>query len=279
MASETAMTTQFLAEATAIAREAGAILRDRYGREHQVRYKGPVDLVTEADAASEALIAHRLKAAFPEHQLLAEEGAREAGDRSSSPYRWVVDPLDGTTNFAHSFPHFAVSIGLEHDRAPLIGVVYDPLRDELFAAARREGATLNGQSIQVSTTQQLLQSVLATGFSYDLQHRVGQAAAWQAFLVRVQSLRQTGSAALNLCYVAAGRLDGYWERGIAPWDVAAGALIAMEASAIVTNFDGGSFVADDREVAASNGLLHDDLLQILREHAPRPPVAAGEAAG
>lgn len=279
MASESTNSDEFLAQAVDIAREAGAILRDRYGREHEVRYKGPVDLVTEADAASEALIAGRLRAAYPDHQLLAEEGAREAGDKSSSPYRWVVDPLDGTTNYAHGFPHFAVSIGLERDRAPLVGVVYDPLRDELFAAARGQGATLNGHPIQVSTTQQLLRSVLATGFSYDLQHRVGQAAAWQAFLVRVQSLRQTGSAALNLCYVAAGRLDGYWERGIAPWDVAAGALIAMEAGASITDFDGGSFVADDREVAASNRLLHNDLLQILREYAPRPPVVAGEAAG
>lgn len=279
MASETTMTAQFLAEAVAIAREAGTILRDRYGWEHQVRYKGPVDLVTEADAASEALIAQRLKAAYPDHQLLAEEGTRETGDGSGSSYRWVVDPLDGTTNYAHGFPHFAVSIGLELDRAPLLGVVYDPLRDELFAAARGQGATLNGVPIQVSTTQLMLQSVLATGFSYDLQHRVGQAAAWQAFLVRVQSLRQTGSAALNLCYVAAGRLDGYWERGIAPWDVAAGGLIALEAGASVTDFDGGGFLADDREVAVSNGHLHHDLLQILREHAPRPPVASGEAAG
>jgi myo-inositol-1(or 4)-monophosphatase len=273
------MTARFLAEAETIAREAGAILRDRYGQEHQVRFKGPVDLVTEADAASEALIAQRLRAAFPDHQLLAEEGARETGDHSSSPYRWVVDPLDGTTNFAHSLPTFAVSIGLELDRAPLVGVVYDPLRDELFAAARGQGATLNGHPIRASTTDQLLQSVLATGFSYDLRHRAGQAAAWQAFLVRVQSMRQTGSAALNLCYVAAGRLDGYWERGIAPWDVAAGALIAMEAGGRVTDFDGGTFASDDREVAASNGLLHEDLLLVLREHAPRPPVAVGEAAG
>lgn len=279
MVSETTMTARFLAEAETIAREAGAILRDRYGQEHQVRYKGPVDLVTEADAASEALIAQRLRAAFPDHQLLAEEGARETSDHSSSPYRWVVDPLDGTTNFAHSLPPFAVSIGLELERAPLVGVVYDPLRDELFAAARGQGATLNGRPIRASTTDQLLQSVLATGFSYDLGHREGQAAAWRAFLVRVQSMRQTGSAALNLCYVAAGRLDGYWERGIAPWDVAAGALIAMEAGGRVTDFDGGTFASDDREVAASNGPLHEDLLQVLREHAPRPPVAAGEAAG
>jgi myo-inositol-1(or 4)-monophosphatase len=153
---------------------------------------------------------------------------------------------------------------------PVVGVVYDPLRDELFAAARGHGATLNGRSLRVSATPVLMQAIVATGFSYDLEARAGQAAAWQAFLVRVQSTRQTGSSALNLCYVAAGRLDGYWERGIAPWDVAAGALIALEAGASVTNFDGGSFLSDDREVVASNGIVHAAMLDLLLAHAPRP---------
>ncbi|MDQ3696263.1 MAG: inositol monophosphatase [Chloroflexota bacterium] len=273
------MSELFLEVAVAAARDAGAILRDRYGKPHEVRFKGTVDLVTEADAAAEALIADRLRSAFPTHRLLGEEGARGAGGETATPYRWVVDPLDGTTNFAHGLPHFAVSIGLEQHGVPIVGVVYDPLRDELFTGCQGAGAFVNGQPIQVSITDQLLQSILATGFSYDLRRRTGQAAAWQAFLVRVQSIRQTGSAALNLCYVAAGRLDGYWERGIAPWDVAAGTVIALEAGASVTNFDGGGFLADDREVVASNGPLHDEILAILRQHAPRPPVAAGEAAG
>jgi myo-inositol-1(or 4)-monophosphatase len=267
---------QFLATAIAVARDAGAILRDRYGKDHEVRFKGPVDLVTEADAAAEALIAERLRAAFPGHELLGEEGARGTSD---SPYRWIVDPLDGTTNFAHSMPHFAVSIGLEHEGKPLAGVVYDPLRDELFSAERGKGAHLNGEPIRVSSTETLLQSMLATGFSYDLSHRPGQAAAWLAFLTQVRSTRQTGSAALNLCYVATGRLDGYWERGIAPWDVAAGALIATEAGGTVTDFDGGEFHADDREIVASNGKIHVAMLEILSENAPRPPVEAGDAAG
>lgn len=272
-------TEQLLDLTITVAREAGAILRDRYGQEHDVRFKGPVDLVTEADAAAEALIARRLRAAYPDHQLLGEEGARSAGDTSDSPYRWVIDPLDGTTNFAHGFPHFAVSIGLEHLGVPVVGVVYDPMRDELFSGARGQGAFLNGRRIHVSDTTLLMRSMLATGFSYDLERRAGQAAAWQAFLVRVQSTRQTGSSALNLCYVAAGRLDGYWERGIAPWDVAAGAVIALEAGGSVTNFDGAGFIADDREVVASNGHLHNHLLEVLLQHAPRPPVAPGEAAG
>jgi myo-inositol-1(or 4)-monophosphatase len=161
----------------------------------------------------------------------------------------------------------------------VVGVVYDPLRDEVFSGARGQGAFLNGRPIQVSATPELMQAIVATGFSYDLRLRPGQAAAWQAFLVRVQSIRQTGSSALNLCYVAAGRLDGYWERGIAPWDVAAGALIALEAGASVTNFEGGSFLSDDREVVASNGPLHPAMLDILLMHAPRPPVEPGKAAG
>ena len=273
------MTDQFLETAISVAREAGAILRDRYGKDHDVRFKGPVDMVTEADAAAEALIAERLRSLYPDHDLLGEEGATGSSDASGSPYRWIIDPLDGTTNFAHSMPHFSVSIGLEHEGQALVGVVYDPLRDEMFSAARGQGAHLNGKPIKVSTTDSLLRSMVATGFSYDLSHRPGQAAVWQAFLVRVQSTRQLGSSALNLCYVASGRLDGYWERGIAPWDIAGGALIALEAGATVTDYDGGEFHVDDREIVASNGKIHAAMLDVLLDHAPRPPVEAGEAAG
>ena len=265
------MSDAFLETAVAAARDAGALLRERFGRPHDVRFKGAVDLVTEADKGAEALIADRLRAAFPDHRLLGEEGARGAEDRdqeAASPYGWLVDPLDGTTNYAHGLPHFAVSIALEHAGLPLVGVVYDPIRDELFVAQRGKGATCNGLPIRVSTNDQLVRALLATGFSYDLTQRGAQVAAWRAFLTQVQAIRQTGSAALNLCYVAAGRLDGYWERPLFPWDMAAGALIVAEAGGRVSDFADGPFRPYGAEVVATNGLLHHALLAILAEHAP-----------
>lgn len=241
---------------------AGAILRERLGRPHDVRLKGTVDLVTEADRAAETLIADMIRGSFPDHDLLGEEGAR---GNAASAFRWVVDPLDGTTNFAHNLPHFAVSIGLEHDGEPLAAAVYDPMRDELYAAGRGRGATLNGDPLRVSTTADLIGSLVVTGFSYDLERRKQQAAVWRRFLLQVQAIRQTGSAALNLCYVAAGRLDGYWERGIAPWDVSAGALVLREAGGSISDFAGGPFRSDDRVILASNGYLHQAMLAILGE--------------
>ena len=248
-----------------IAREAGAILRERFGQVHQIRFKGPLDMVTEADQASEALIARRLQDAFPGHDLLGEEGSRGASNESS--FRWVIDPLDGTTNFTHGLPTFAVSIGLEQHGQPVVGVVYDPMREELFVAQRGNGATLNGRRIQVSTVDQLFRSLLVTGFSYNLERRARQAETWRDLLTRVQAIRQTGSAALNLCYIAAGRLDGYWERGISPWDVAAGALIVTEAGGTVTNMSGGPFRSDERQIIATNGLLHEELRTVVMRHA------------
>jgi myo-inositol-1(or 4)-monophosphatase len=181
-------------------------------------------------------------------------------------YRWVVDPLDGTTNFAHGLPTFAVSIALEDAGDPVVGVVFDPMRDELFVARKGGGATLNAVPIHVSLVDQLIASILVTGFSYDFARRVHQAAIWRDFLTRVQAIRQTGSAALNLCYIAAGRLDGYWERGISAWDVAAGAVIVREAGGMVTDMRGGQFHSDDREILASNGGLHPHLLAVIASH-------------
>jgi myo-inositol-1(or 4)-monophosphatase len=251
-------------DATAMAREAGAILRARFGQPHDVRFKGAIDMVTEADQAAEELIAARIRERYPTHDLLGEEGSR--GATADSPFRWVVDPLDGTTNFAHGLPHFAVSIALEHRGAAIVGVVFDPMRDELFLAARGLGATRNDMPIHVSAAGQLIQSLLVTGFSYNFERRARQADLWRDFLVRVQAIRQTGSAALNLAYIAAGRLDGYWERGIAPWDVAAGALLVSEAGGTVTDLRGGSFHSDEGELVASNGAIHADLLEIIAAH-------------
>jgi myo-inositol-1(or 4)-monophosphatase len=270
------MTDAFLAVAVAVAREAGALLRDRFGRPHDVRFKGTVDLVTEADKGAEALIAARLRAAFPHHRLLGEEGARGAERAGEpSPYGWIVDPLDGTTNYAHGLPHFAVSIALERDGVPFVGVVYDPIRDELFAAERGRGATRNGEPIRVSTVDALLASLLATGFSYDLAERGRQAAVWRALIDRVQGIRQTGSAALNLAYVAAGRLDGYWERPLQPWDVAAGALLVAEAGGRVTDLGGGPFRPYGDAVLASNGRLHPVLLAAIADGAGRGQTSEG----
>ena len=258
----------YLHHAVQIARDAGQILRDRFGQPHDVRFKGTIDLVTEADRAAEDLIADRLRALCPQHDLLCEEGS--AGAASGSAYRWVVDPLDGTTNFAHGLPTFAVSVALEDAGVPVIGVVYDPMRDELFAARAGGGATLNGAPIRVSGVDRLLASILVTGFSYDFERRRQQAEVWRDFLLRVQAIRQTGSAALNLCYIAAGRLDGYWERGISAWDVAAGALIVTEAGGAVTDMRGGAFRSDDREILASNGALHSDLREVIAAHEIAP---------
>jgi myo-inositol-1(or 4)-monophosphatase len=255
-------------EAAQIARVAGEILRDRFGQPHDVRFKGTIDLVTEADQAAEDFIADRLRAVCPEHDLLCEEGS--VGATAGSAYRWVVDPLDGTTNFAHGLPTFAVSIALEDAGVPVVGVVYDPMRDELFIARKGSGATLNGAPIQVSAVDQLIASILVTGFSYDFARRAQQAEVWRDFLIRVQAIRQTGSAALNLCYIAAGRLDGYWERGISPWDVAAGAVMVTEAGGTVTDMRGGAFRSDDREILASNGRLHGQLLGVIDGHEVAP---------
>lgn len=253
-----------------VARRAGALLRERLGRERDVQFKGTIDLVTDADRAAEALIAGRLREAFPDHRLLGEEGARGAGEDgtasgAASPFGWVVDPLDGTTNYAHGYPHFAVSIALERAGTLLIGVVYDPMRDELFVAERGRGATLNGVPLRVSGTDTLITALLATGFPYDREARSEAAAIWNAFLYETQGVRRDGSAALNLCYVAAGRLDGFYERPLQPWDMGAGALLVKEAGGRVSDFRDGPFDPYGREVVASNGALHAALLGVIHE--------------
>ena len=235
--------TEFLSTAETIARESGALLRDFYHRGVRTEYKGDVDLVTEADRASEALIGTRLRAAFPEHGIYGEEGTREGLE---CEYRWYVDPLDGTTNFAHGFPVFCVILGCERrarglaadeDGEMVAGVIYDPLRDEMFSAARGKGATLNGEPIHVSRTQSLDESLIATGFPSQKRHRSPNVHFYQEFTLRSHGVRRAGAAGIDLAYVACGRLDGYWEFQLNPWDTSAGYLLVEEAGGRITHFD------------------------------------------
>ncbi len=251
-----------LARETVLA--AGALIREKLAGERTIEHKGTVDLVTDADRASEALIAARIRAAFPEHRLFGEEGTRDAVTETSSPFAWVFDPLDGTTNYAHGYPHFAVSLALRWQDVTLVGMIYDPMRDELFAAERGGGATLNGRPMRVSTIDQLVKSLLATGFSYNLAEREINAKVFVEFLLKTQGPRRDGAAALNLAYVACGRLDGFWERPLEPWDMAAGGLMVAESGGVVTSYADGPFDPFARECVASNGRLHAAMLEIIQ---------------
>jgi myo-inositol-1(or 4)-monophosphatase len=251
--------------AEGIAREAGALLREFYRRGVRTEYKGDVDLVTEADRASEKLIVSRLRETLPEHGVYGEEGTRSGME---SEYRWYVDPLDGTTNFAHGFPAFCVVMGCERRAASLkpeedgemvAGVIYDPLRDEMFSAARGGGAFLNGQRVQVSHTTKLQESLIATGFPSQKRHESPNVHFYQEFTLRSHGVRRAGSAALDLAYVACGRLDGYWEFKLNPWDTSAGYLLVEEAGGTITHLDGGKFTLDSRELLATNGKIHAEM--------------------
>jgi myo-inositol-1(or 4)-monophosphatase len=243
------------------AREAGELLRANMGRRVEVLHKGPVNLVTEVDLASERLIKSIITTHYPRHTVLGEEGG-EVGE--GTEYRWVVDPLDGTTNYAHGYPVFCVSIGVEHRGEMVIGVIYDPTRDELFVAERGAGATLNNRPIRVSETAPLKQSLLVTGFPYDIStENFTNLANFRNFYLHGQGVRRGGSAALDLSYVACGRFDGFWELKLAPWDTAAGALLVAEAGGRVTRFDGSAFDNYRSECLASNGRIHDEMMGVL----------------
>jgi myo-inositol-1(or 4)-monophosphatase len=246
------------------ARAAGAVLREGYGRAHRPERKGRIDLVTEYDRRSERLLLEAIAGRFPGHAVLAEEsGASAPGERAAS-VRWVVDPLDGTTNFAHNYPFFCVSIAAEVDGVLTAGAVYDPVRDELFAAAAGEGATLNGAPLRVSDIDRVEDALIVTGFPYDVREDPESSLPlFEAFLMRAQGLRRDGSAALNHCYLAAGRFDGFWEGDLSPWDMAAGVLIVREAGGRVTDYEGGPFRLDHRQILASNGRIHDEMRSIL----------------
>jgi len=256
----------FLPVMSAIAREAGALLLPYFHQGLKIEYKGDADLVTAADRAAETLIRERISKQFPSHDVLGEEqGLNDQG----SDYRWYVDPLDGTTNFAHGYPVFCVSLALEH-RGPegarrIAGVVYDPTRDELFSAEFGRGAHLNGRPIHVSKTTQLKECLVATGFPSHKRHKNPNIYFYHQITLRTHGVRRAGSAALDLCNVASGRFDGFWEFNLNAWDTAAGVLIVEEAGGEASRFDGSAFAIDSRETLASNGLVHDALLHEFRE--------------
>lgn len=248
---------EFVPAMAEIAREAGALLMEYFHQRVTVEYKGDVDLVTEADRRSEALILERIRARWPSHNVTGEEGSRV---EKGSDYRWYVDPLDGTTNFAHGFPVFCISLALEHKGRRVAGVVYDPTREEMFAAEQGSGAYLNQQRIQVSKVANLAECLVATGFPSHKRHKNPNIYFYHQITLRTHGVRRAGSAALDLCSVACGRFDGFWEFNLNPWDTAAGVLLVEEAGGRVTDMRGGPFHISSRETLASNGLVHEALL-------------------
>jgi len=251
-----------------IARQAGAVLMSGYGNVRHVQQKGAIDLVTEFDKRSEDLILSFLQQEFPEHAILAEESGRK---ETISEYQWVIDPLDGTTNFAHGIPIFCVSIGLLKNNDPMLGVVYDPFRDEMFSAESGCGATLNNQPIHVSSRTELGQAVISTGFPYDVRTNPrNNLAQFAQFQLRTQAVRHLGSAALDCTWTAMGRLDGYWEFGVKAWDVGAGTLIVREAGGRVTFMDGDENFLSTDSILVSNGLLHEQMHRVLVEGTEAP---------
>ncbi|MFH1954152.1 MAG: inositol monophosphatase family protein [Pseudomonadota bacterium] len=243
------------------AREAGKVLMRMMGNAHHIVKKGEIDLVTEADLAAENTVLEIVGRNFPRDNLLSEEAGRrdEASQRT-----WLIDPLDGTTNYAHGFPFFAVSIALVIEREVVLGVVYNPYMDEFFEAAKGEGAYLNGDRLQVSGALLLQDSLLATGFPYDIHERPeGVVGLLEKMIVRAQGVRRLGSAALDLCYVAAGSLDGFWEEDLKPWDTAAGDVILREAGGKLTTFEGESYSPFLKSLVASNGLIHDEMVRVI----------------
>lgn len=243
------------------ARKAGLVLKENLGKVNRIEFKGAVDIVTEMDKRSEALIKEEITKTFPDHGILAEESDEL---KTTSGFRWVIDPLDGTTNYAHGFPFFCVSIGFEEKGEVVLGVVYDPMLDELFVAEKGKGAYLNGSRIQVSKVESLDRSLLATGFPYDLRtSKENNLDFFSIFSLKAQAIRRAGSAALDLSYIASGRFDGYWELKLKPWDVAAGSLIVKEAGGVITDFRGNPYSIYSLECLATNGLIHNDMMEIL----------------
>jgi len=249
----------FLEVAIETAQEAGAILVAEFSRPVNISYKGEVDLVTQADKRSEEAIVTRLRNHFPKHSIVAEEGG---GQETDSPFRWHVDPLDGTTNFAHGYPCFAVSLGLEEAGEPIVGVIYQPLTGELFTAAKGEGAYLNQKKISVSRIETLATSLLCTGFPSNKRAQNPNIQYYSDFTLRSHGVRRDGSAAMDLASVACGRFEAFWEFGLRTWDAAAGIVLVREAGGTVTHFDGQPYRLGDREIMATNGLIHQEMKEV-----------------
>ncbi len=249
--------------AVSVAQQVSELLRARFGRVTQIENKGEVDLVTDVDRAAEAQIVATLRSLYPEDDILAEEGT---GHRGGSRRCWIIDPLDGTTNFAHGFPWFAVSIALVEEGMPKVGVITQPLLEETFVAEEGKGAWLNGEPIRVSGTDRLSEALMATGFPYDRrQSDIDNLDHFGRMQKTAFACRRAGSACLDLAYIAAGRLDGYWEMKLKPWDMAAGVLLVTEAGGTVTDFAGGVFAVDGPEVLATNGQIHEEVAALLVE--------------
>jgi myo-inositol-1(or 4)-monophosphatase len=252
----------YLDVAVEAAKLGGEVLKQSYGQVKKIEYKGEINIVTEVDKRSEKLIVDLLTSRFPRHSILSEEGTDLV---RSSEFKWVIDPLDGTTNYAHDYPIFCVSVALEKNGQVIVGAVYQPVFDELFVAEKGNGAYLNGRKIQVSRVQKLRQSLLSTGFPYDVLQDPEQAMKYFAgFVDTAQAVRRDGAAALDLCYVAMGRFDGFWEVRLKPWDTAAGVLIVLEAGGVVTNFQGETYSIYRDEVVASNGLIHTQMREVFQ---------------
>lgn len=252
---------KYLDTAIQLAKKAGQIQLENRDQDVRIDFKGDINLVTEIDKKCEELIIEGLESSFPEHDILAEEGS---GSRKDSHYKWIIDPLDGTTNFAHGYPLFCVSIALEYQEEIVVGVVYDPNLDELFTAIKGEGSFLNDKKIQVSQIKELNRALVSTGFAYNLRETTkNNIKEFGTMLHQAQAVRRDGVAAIDLCYVACGRYDAFWELNLFPWDVAAGGLILTEAGGVVTNYKNEIFSVYEKEIAASNGKIHNEILKWL----------------
>lgn len=249
--------------AISVAKEAGSYQKEKFGSELKIEFKGAIDLVTEVDKKSEQIILNGIQDNFPEHDIMAEEGG---GERKDSAYKWIVDPLDGTTNFAHRLPLFAVSIALEFKGKIIGGVVYNPIYDELFCAFKGEGAYLNNKKIKVTNTNTLDHAMIATGFAYNLRKNISKHIVhFQNVIVKAQAVRRLGSAAIDICYLACGRFDGFWELNLFPWDTAAGTIIAEEAGALVSRFDGSPYTVYEKDLLITNSKIHAEMIKVLKK--------------
>ncbi len=254
---------QWKSFAVDLARKAGLLLKEKFSQTHIIDYKGDINIVTEADKMSEVLIMEAISRQFPDHGILSEESPAVTG---AGKIRWIVDPLDGTTNYAHGYPVFCVSIALEIEDKIVLGVIYDPMRDDMFVAARGEGAFLNEKKIAVSSVKDLSRSLLATGFPYDIREsKENNLDYFNAMAVKVQAIRRAGAAALDLAYLAAGRFDGFWELKLKPWDTAAASLMVEEAGGVISDITGGKWHLQSPAILASNGLIHEQMIRILQD--------------